>query len=351
MRQRFQIIVVGAGQAGLAIGHFLKQQDLHFVILDSATEIGTSWRNRWDSLRLFTPSQYDALPGLPFPAPYDTYPGKDEVANYLKDYAERFDLPVRLNTRVTSLAREDSGYRVRTDATPLFADQVVVATGPFQRPFVPDLATDLAPDVVQLHSSDYRNPEALPPGEVLVVGAGNSGMQIAQELAASRKVHLSQGRVLPTVPLRILGRSLFWWLKTSGLMKVPAHSAFGKRMRANDEVVIGARPTELLRSGRLVLLPRAVRAEGSRVGFADGRTLEVRTVVWATGYRSDYRWIDLPVFGEHGQPVHHRGVTASSGLYFLGLPWQHTTGSALLGWMARDAAFLAEQIRDFQRRH
>lgn len=344
MVDRFQVVVVGAGQAGLALGYYLQQQGLHFATLDGATEVGTSWRDRWDSLQLFTPSQYAALPGSPFPAPTDTYPSKDEVAGYLKGYAKRFDLPVRLNTRVVRLEREEEGYLVRTEASSLLAEQVVIATGPFQRPFVPALAHELAAEVVQLHSSDYRHSRALPAGEVLVVGAGNSGMQIAQELAASRQVHLSQGRILPSVPPRILGRSLFWWLETFGLTKVPAQSALGKRMQANDEIMIGTRPAELLRSGQLVLLPRATRAHGTVVAFTDGRTLEVRTVIWATGYRPDYGWIDVPVFDERGEPLHRRGVTAIPGLHFLGLRWQHTTGSALLGWVRRDAAFLAEQI-------
>ena len=312
--------------------------------MDGAAAVGSSWREHWDSLQLFTPAQYNALPGLPFPQPADTYPGKDEVADYLQEYAARFAMPVRLSTRVTGLKRGRGEFLIETEGAQLSAEQVVVATGPFHGPSIPDLARDLSPEVRQLHSSGYLNPEALSTGAVLVVGGGNSGAQIAQELAASRQVYLSQGRRLPVVPPRLWGRSLFWWLETLGVTKVPADSALGRRMRGNDDVVIGARPRELLRAGRLVLLPRAVGAGGGVVVFADGRRLAVSTVIWATGYRSDYGWLDLPVLDAEGQPVHRRGVSTAAGLYFLGLRWQHTTGSALLGWVGHDAAFIAEQI-------
>lgn len=347
--EQLEVIIIGAGQAGLALGYYLQQRDLRFLILDGAAEVGASWRNRWDSLRLFTPSQHDTLPALPFPKPAGTFPNKGEVADYLKHYAETFDLPLCLGNRVVSLRREDGAYLVQTETDSFNAEQVVVATGPFQQPFVPELSHDLATDVVQLHSADYRNPNSLPSGEVLVVGAGNSGLQIAEELAASRKVYLSQGRILPIVPKRILGRSLFWWIEILGLMKVPANSVLGQYMKKRDEVVIGTRPDKLLRSGQLVLLPRAVRAEEKMVSFADGQTLKVRTVIWATGYRPNYDWLELPILDDQGQPVQQRGVTSAPGLYFLGLRWQHTTGSALLGWVKRDAAFIAEQIQQMRR--
>lgn len=339
-------VVIGGGQAGLAMGYYLAQQRRNFIILDAGNEVGESWRRRWDSLRLFTPAQYDALPEMPFPQPADTYPGKDAVADYLTHYAKTFELPIHNQQRVLSLKHEGACYLVETDSDLFRAEKVVVATGPFHKPFVPGLSRDLAPTVVQLHSAEYRNPKALPDGEILVVGAGNSGVQIAQELAASRRVVLAQGRPLPVVPPRLLGKSLFWWLETLGVTKVTADSSLGKRMKKNDGVVIGSGPGELVRSGRLVLMPRAVRALGDKVGFADGRTLRVRTVIWATGYRSDYSWIDVPVFDEEGQPVHRRGVTAAPGLYFLGLPWQHTTGSALLGFVKRDAAYIAAHLGD-----
>lgn len=297
MPERFDVVVVGSGQAGLALGYYLKQQGERFLILDGASEVGDSWRKRWDSLTLFTPGEYDRLPGLPFPRSAGSYPGKDEVARYLQSYAQEFELPVRLNTAAVALERRQGRYRIETDSGEIEAGQVVIATGPFQRPHMPAFSRALDPAVHQLHSSDYRNPASLPAGEVLVVGAGNSGWQIAQEIASSRRTILA-ARPLPRVPRRLLGKSLFWWLQVTGLTKVPAHTALGKRMSSNDAVVIGDRPRSLLRSGRLQLAPRAVSAEAERVGFEDGTSIPVRNVLWATGYRSDYSWIGLPIFDD-----------------------------------------------------
>ena len=253
-------------------------------------------------------------------------------------------MPIELERQVERLWIEDGDYHLATDSGTYLADQVVVATGPFQRPFVPELSHRLDESVHQLHSAHYRNPGGLPEGNVLVVGAGNSGWQIAEELARERKTFLSQGTVLPRVPRRILGRSLFAWLESLGITRVPASSRIGKRMRANDDVVIGPLPRDLLRSGQLELLGRAETAKGNRVHFADGRSLSVAAVIWATGYRPDFSWIDVPVFTDNGEPLQDRGVTGSSGLYFVGLRWLHTTGSALLGWVGRDASYIAEQV-------
>jgi putative flavoprotein involved in K+ transport len=190
--QRLDVVVVGGSQAGLAIAWHLARHGRRFVVLEAAPELGHSWRSRWDSLKLFTPAQYDALPGMAFPAPADTYPTKDPVADYLQTYAAAFDLPVRLNAKVTELRRLDDGsFELRAGEETYRARQVVVATGPFHVPFVPPQAHGLDPSVTQLHSADYRNPQALPDGAVLVVGGGNSGFQIAEELAATRTVDLS----------------------------------------------------------------------------------------------------------------------------------------------------------------
>ena len=337
------VVVIGGSQAGLAMAWYLARQHLRFVVLEAGPEPGHTWRSRWDSLTLFTPAQHDALPGMPFPGPPGTYPTNEQVAGYLNAYAAEFGLPVRLNTRVTALIRTAEGFEARTEGGVFRARQVVVATGPFQVPHVPPAAQQLDGSVTQLHSAGYRNPRTLPPGPVLVVGGGNSGFQIAEELAAAgRPVDLSIGTKLPVLPQRIAGRDLFWWLTRLGLMRVSLESRLGRRMSSRD-FIIGSSRRRLKAAG--VRFRPAVADAGERtVSFTDGTSLDVGLVIWATGYRSDYSWIDIRgVIGE-GKVVHRRGVTDVPGLYFVGLSWQHTRGSALLGFVHDDTAHLTGRI-------
>jgi putative flavoprotein involved in K+ transport len=338
------VLVIGGGQAGLAMGYYLAQRGLRFEIVDAAAEVGAVWRSRWDSLRAFTPAQYDNLPGLAFPAAPDTYPGKDDVADYLQVYAARFELPVRPGTRVTSLTRSDGVYLARAGAEAWEARQVVVATGPFQVPFIPPIAKELDPGVRQLHSVEYRNPAAMPPGRILVVGAANSGCQIAEELAATHRVELAAGQRMPAVPQRPLGRDVWWWASMLGLDRVTVGSRLGRRLAGRDQV-IGGGPRQLARRHGVRIRPRAASATGRTVTFADGSAADFDAVVWATGFTTDHSWIQVPgVRDERGRVMHQRGITPSPGLYVLGLTWQHTRTSALLGWVRNDAAYLAERI-------
>jgi putative flavoprotein involved in K+ transport len=341
-----EVIVIGGGQAGLAIGYFLSQQGRNFAILEAAAEPAAAWRARWDSLRLFTSAGYSGLPGLPLPGDPDAYPRRDDVVGYLSEYARHFALPVVLGSRVRSVRRVEGRYFVEVDGRSHTADQVVVATGPFQVPFVPGIADDLGQDVVQIPSTRYRAPGDVPDGSVLVVGGGNTGFQIAAELSAIREVHLSIGSRQTPLPQRILGRDLFWYLEKTGAMRKSTDTRVGRRLAGRD-TLIGSSPRTLRKRHGVRLRPRAVEASGRTIRFSDGSGLDVSAVIWATGFRHDHSWIDAPIFDDRDRVVHRRGVTTSPGLYFLGLTWQYTRGSALIGWVGDDAAYIADQIKTF----
>jgi putative flavoprotein involved in K+ transport len=346
--ERYDVVVIGAGQAGLAAGHFLARRGRRFVILEAGPSVASAWRERWDSLLLFTPRRYDSLPGLAFPGDPDGYPTRDEVVAYLERYAAHFDLPVEPNSRVRSLTSRDGRFVLDLGDGRIEAEQVVVAAGPFQTPRVPAFADDLAPEVFQTHSTGYRKPADVPEGAVLVVGGGNTGYQIAKELAATHDVKLAVGSRQTPLPQRLLGRDLFWWLTKLGLLEKTVDSRLGRRAR-NRDTLIGSSPRELRRHG-IELKPRVVGVSGRTISFADGSRLDVDAVIWATGFRPDYGWIELPITDETGAARHRRGMTDVPGLYFLGLSWQHTRGSALLGWVEDDAAFIADQIESFEAR-
>lgn len=346
--ERFETIVIGGGQSGLAVGYHLAERDVDFVILSDEERVGDNWRKRWDSLRLFTPARYSGLPGTPFPAPPGHLADKDEVADYLERYAERHDLPVRLGARVRGLSWNGERYRIDVDggAVVLEADSVVIATGAFQRPRIPGVAARLARGIHRLHSSEYRNPFALPDGPVLVVGAGNSGAQIALELSRFRKVWLA-GRDTGHLPRRVLGRDVFDWLWP--VMRIAtADTPLGRRMRARvqrgGDALIGIPERELRAAG----VTRVPRLDDERGGLpvCGAQVLEPAVVVWCTGFGPDYSWIDVPgAIGADGYPLHRRGEsTTRAGLFFAGLRFQHRISSSLIGGVGADAAHVAERI-------
>ena len=343
MAERAEVIVIGGGQAGLAAGYYLAQARIPFLILDAGARAGDSWRRRWDSLELFTAARYSALPGLPFPGDPEHYPGKDAVADYLENYARAYELPVRHDSRVTSLEVCDGGYRAATGPGEYEAAQVIISAGAYQRPRVPPCSEKLGREVTQLHSSGYRNPGQLPAREVLVVGAANSGAQIAEDLAATHRVHLSRGARIPRMPRRLLGKSVHFYGDHLGLIAAPLDSWRGRTQRG--DLLIGTSLRQLSRRHGVDLRGRTAGARERTVSFEDGTELEVETVIWATGFGPDYSWIHAPVLDARGAPAHRRGVTSSPGLFFLGMKNQYSRGSSLIGWVRHDAAFIVEQVR------
>jgi putative flavoprotein involved in K+ transport len=348
--ERFETVIVGGGQAGLATGYHLARRGRPFVILDAGQRVGDPWRARWDSLRVFTPARYSCLPGWAFPGDPWHYPTKDEVADYVEAYAARFELPVRSGVRVDRLTRQGDRYLVTAGGRRLEADNVVVATGAWARPRVPAFAPDLGPRVVQLHSSGYRRPSQLREGPVLVVGAGNSGAEIALEVSATHPTWLS-GPHPGSEPARAGSRAdrvttPLIWFTFSRVLSVD--NPVGRRLR--PRLLTAAAPLARVRRRDLAVagVERAPRTVGARDGLPlleDGRVLEVANVVWCTGFGHDVDWIDLPVFDPGEQPRHDRGVVGEApGLYFVGLFFLTSITSALIGGVGRDAEHVAAHI-------
>jgi putative flavoprotein involved in K+ transport len=352
-REQVHTIVIGAGQAGLSVGYHLARRGVPFVILEANERIGDVWRNRWDSLRLFTPARFDGLDGMPFPAPPDTFPTKDAMADYLEAYAARFELPVRTGIRVTRLSRQGDRYVVEAGNHWFEAEHVVVAMATYQRRQVPGFAHELDPSISQLHSSDYRNLSQLRPGGVLIVGAGNSGSEIAIEAARGGHEVIMSGRDTGHVPFRLEGfagrkvlgrlvlRFLFHRLMT---MDTP----IGRRIRptvvARGAPLIRVKPKDLAAAG-IVRAPRTAGVRDGRPYLEDGRTLDVTNVVWCTGYHPGHSWIDLPVFEPGGEPRQRRGIVADQpGLYFVGLHFLYAMSSTMIHGVGRDARHVAETI-------
>jgi putative flavoprotein involved in K+ transport len=348
--ERIETVIVGGGQAGLAVGYHLARRDRPFVILDAGQRPGDAWRRRWDSLRLFTPARYSGLPGWPFPGPPFSYPTRDEVADFLEAYAARFDLPVRNGVRVDRLARGGGRFLVTAGDRRWEADQVVVATGAYQRPRVPAFASELDPGIVQLDTTGYRNPSQLRPGGVLVVGAGNSGAEIAYEVSGAHPTWLS-GPDTGHIPVRTgtrLDRLLtppFWWFVSRVLT---VDTPVGRKVR--PKALVAAAPLERVRPKELATagverVPRTVGVRDSLPVLEDGRVLEVANLIWCAGSRPDFGWVDLPVFDQDGLPLHDRGGVASQpGLYFIGLWFLSGFTSSLLGGVGRDAERIADRI-------
>jgi putative flavoprotein involved in K+ transport len=344
--ENFRTVIIGGGQAGLAVGYHLAQRGESFVILDENHHTGDSWRKRWDSLKLFTPGKFNNLPGMPFPKQGDYLPTKNEVADYLEGYVQQFNLPVRHHVRAESLDRKDDGYSIKAGGLNLFAKNVIVATGPFQTPYTPAFSRDFGSSILQIHSSAYCKPEEFPAQNILVVGAGNSGAEISLELTrAGRKVWLAGrdvGRIPANSPLgKAFDGKLIWWVMGNVLnVKTP----IGKKVRArgiHSGTPLGRATREEIAQAGVELTLRVAGIQSGKPQLEDGRALNVDGVIWATGFRPDYHWLHLPIFDEQGYPKHWCGVVKDApGLYFIGLLFQTALNSSLLGGVGPDAAYI-----------
>jgi putative flavoprotein involved in K+ transport len=340
------VLIVGGGQAGLAMGYHLKRAGHRFQIVERNVRLGDSWRNRHDSLVLFTPRAYSALPGLPLEGDPEGYPGKDEIADYLQRYAGYFGLPVLLETGIRSLTRVGPGFRARTDAGEIIdAGAVVLATGAFQRPAVPAISRQLSPEVVQLTPDSYKRPAQVPAGRVLVVGDGATGRQMAAELAGTREVLLATGWPRRVSPERVLGRSVFWWMDRLGILRATRDSRVGRYLMQADPFPGKHLALRSLERRGVRVVGRLFRVDGKTATFAGDETVTIEAVVWATGYKDDTKWVAVTeVKAPDGALVHRRGVSSVPGLYSIGRSWQWTRGSALLHGVGDDAAHLLGRI-------
>jgi len=348
--ERVETLVIGGGQAGLAMGYQLSRRNVPYKIVDAHGRIGDAWRNRWDSLRLFTPNRLNHLPGMPFPGYHWGFPSKNEMADYLDSYARRFDLEVETGIRVEKLTREGGQFVAIAGDRRFEADNVVVAMSSWQHPRVPALASELDPRIVQLHVAEYKNPGQLQEGRVLVVGAGNSGAEVAIEVARTHEVVLS-GPSTGAIPFRpesvaarvlmpFVGRILFHRVLTTD---TPIGRKVRPKMIASGEPLIRVKPKDLAAAG-VERVPRVTGVEDGMPQLEDGRSVDVANVVWCTGFQPGFSWIDLPVFGPQG-PTHERGIAGSEpGLFFIGLKFLYSVSSEQIHGVGRDADRVAQRI-------
>ncbi|AZJ36249.1 potassium transporter Trk [Tenacibaculum singaporense] len=342
-------VIIGGAQAGLSMAYHLKKMEKSFIVVDGEEEIGASWLNRWDSLRLFTPTEYNHLPGLKFNAPKGHYPSKYEVSNYFKSYVKKFDIPVQLNTLIISIKKSVKGFHALYNEGEIVAKNVIVATGPFHIPYTPPCHTKLSEKVLQMHSNYYKNSEQLQEGDVLVVGGGDSGYQILDELSKDKKsntVYFSGDTKVKTLPQQFLGKTLWWWFTLIGFLKFNKYSWIGKKISTSLQPVIGTDVKEILSRENVVTVGRTKDALDNEVVFENKKVTSIKNIIWATGYRPNFKWIEGLELDADNYPKNYRGVSNIEGLYFIGLPWMYTRGSATLGGVVKDANYLANVISE-----
>ena len=339
-------VVIGGAQAGLSIAYHLQEQNKNFLIVDGEEQIGASWLNRWDSLKLFTPTEYNHLPGLKFKTPKNHYPTKFEVANYFKAYVKKFEIPVQFNTLITSVRKNKKTFTIEYKDGIIEAKNVVIATGPFHIPYTPPCHTKASQEILQIHSNYYKNANQLQNGDALVVGGGDSGYQILNEISkdSSRTVYFSGDTTVKSLPQQFLGKTLWWWFTVTGFLKYNKYSWIGKKINSSIQPVIGTDVKEILSRENVIPVGRTRDASDHKIFFEKKKVSTIKNIIWATGYRPNFSWIEGLELDADNYPKNYRGISNIKGLYFMGLPWMYTRGSATLGGVSKDAQFLANYI-------
>ncbi len=344
MKEPVDVLIIGAGQQGLALGALVKKQERSLMILEAEKELGARWRAHYDSLTLFTPRCFSALPGLPFEGQAGACPTKDEFADYLGRYAKHFELPLIMGAKVTKLTKDTSFFTAETSQGSYYGKQVVIAAG-YSSPRIPPFVPEHIPNVFSLHSAMYKNPRQIPPGRVLVVGNGNSAAQIAVELSSSHDVEIAMHHVPFAIPRRILGKSFYWWGEHLGFHYIPSDSWFRKLVRRGPDPVVGRDLHRALAVGTIARRPGVAAVEGSAIVFDDGSKAEYESVIWATGFKNNLSWIHIPgAVDENGAPVHRRGISPVQGLFFAGLQDQITSVSSNIYGAAHISKYLAKHL-------
>jgi len=347
MQGIYDFIIVGAAQAGLSMAYELKQLDKNFLVLDKENEIGSSWLKRWDSLRLFTPTEFNHLKGLPFPAESGHYPNKYEVADYFKRYVNTFQIPLQLNTFVEHIDKKDGIFKIESNQGEFYAAQVIIATGPFHIPYTPRFSEKIDSKIYQSHSNFYKNPDKLKDGPSLVVGAGDSGFQILDEISqhSDHNVYFAGDTNVSTLPQEILRKTLWWWFTKLGYLSFSKDSWLGKYISQGKQPIIGTDVKGILQRENVVPVGKCLDADDKTIATEKEELKDIENVVWATGYRPNFTWIEGLELDKDGYPIHERGISNKKGLYFIGLPWLHTRGSATLGGIKKDATYLSDFIK------
>ena len=341
-------VIIGGAQAGLSMAYHLKKMNKKFIVVDGEKEIGASWLNRWNSLKLFTPTEYNHLPGLKFDAAKGHYPTKFEVSNYFKNYVKEFDIPVQLNTLITSVKKTKKCFLVTSENEVFETKNVIVATGPFHIPYTPPCNTKISESIFQMHSNYYKKVDQLQEGGTLVVGAGDSGYQILDEISKdkNRTVYFSGNTKVKSLPQQFLGKTLWWWFTLIGFLSYSKYSWIGKKINTSIQPVIGTDVKEILSRKNVITVGRTKDALNEEIVFEKDTITSIKNIVWATGYRPNFKWIEALELDEDNYPKNYRGVSNIDGLYFIGLPWMFTRGSATLGGVSKDANYLANIIRN-----